>query len=90
MAGLRQTSRRCEAGFQLEQPTDQYPLHGRSPARSIRLYGLNPRSNECLLATLNCSSIGGLPIVAQNKIPKSVAEKIMIATSLKYIGSTPH
>jgi hypothetical protein len=27
--------------------------------------------------------------VAQNKIPKSVAEKIMTATSLKYIGSTP-
>jgi hypothetical protein len=28
--------------------------------------------------------------VAQNKMPKSVAEKIMMAISLKYIGSTPH
>jgi hypothetical protein len=28
--------------------------------------------------------------VAQNKMPKSVAEKIVMATSLKYIGSTPH
>ena len=63
----------------------------RSPAPiSIRLYGLNPLSSQCLLATLNCSSTGGLPIVAQNKIPKSAAEKIVMATSLKYIGSTPH
>ena len=44
----------------------------------------------CLLATLNCSSARGGPIVAQNKMPKSVAEKIMTAISLKYIGPTPH
>jgi hypothetical protein len=38
-------------------------------------YGLNPRSSECLLATLNCSSAGGDPIVAQNKMPRRMAEK---------------
>jgi hypothetical protein len=55
-----------------------------------RSYGLSQCSIECLLATLNCSSAGGGPIVAQNKTPKSVAEKIMMAISLKYIGPTPH
>jgi len=53
-------------------------------------YGLNPRSSECLLATLNCSSTGGEPIVAQNKMPKSVAEKIVIAISLKFMIQWPH
>jgi hypothetical protein len=50
---------------------------------------LSQCSSECLLATLNCSSAGGGPSVAQNKMPKSVAEKIMMAISLKYIGLTP-
>ena len=53
-------------------------------------YGLNPRSSECLLATLNCSSGGGEPIVAQNKMPKSVAEKIVIAISLNLMTQMPH
>jgi hypothetical protein len=61
-----------------------------APRLPIRLYGLSQCSIECLLATLNCSSAGGGPIVAQNKMPKSVAEKIMMAISLKYIGSPPH
>jgi hypothetical protein len=56
----------------------------------VEVYGLSQCSIECLLATLNCSSAGGGPIVAQNKMPKSVAEKIMVAISLKYIGPTPH
>ena len=61
-----------------------------APRLPIRLYGLSRCSIECLLATLNCSSAGGGPIVAQNKMPKSVAEKIMMAISLKYIGPTPY
>ena len=51
-----------------------------------RSFGLSQCSSECLLATLNCSSIGGEPIVAQNKQPRSIAETIVIATSLKLIG----
>ena len=54
---------------------------------SFDRYGLNPCSSGCLLATLNCSSAGGEPIVTQNKMPKSVAVKIVMATSLRFIDS---
>jgi hypothetical protein len=53
-------------------------------------YGLKPRSSECLLATLNCSTAGGDPIVAQNKKPRRMAEKIVAVTSLKLIGLDAH
>ena len=52
--------------------------------------GLNTRHNRssgCLLATLNCSSAGGEPIVTQTKMPKSVAVKIVMAISLRFIDS---
>jgi hypothetical protein len=61
-------------------------VRDRSPALIDLPYGLNPRSTARLLATLKCSSAGGDPIVAQNKTPKSMAEKIVIAISLKFIG----
>jgi len=48
-------------------------------------YGLNPRASEYLLPTLNCSSAGGVPSVTQNKAPRSIAEAIVIRTSLKFI-----
>jgi hypothetical protein len=55
--------------------------------RGLAPYGLSPRSKECLAVTLNCSSAGGVPIVAQNKAPRSMAETIVMATSFKFIGS---
>src|SRR6516162_4406293 len=51
------SSREALAGFDCFMRGTEAPRHCRSA------YGLNTRSSECLLATLNCSSLGQVPIV---------------------------
>jgi hypothetical protein len=76
-AAIIDALRKVERGTEAPRPVD-------SP------YGLKPRSSEYLLANLKCSSAGGGPIVTQNKAPRSMAETIVMPTSLKFIVQMPH